>query len=59
MNFSCIDAVFMFNATSQKYISYDRKIAEFGIPQPDFEIILGQGYFVFAKEEEKIYYGDI
>jgi parallel beta-helix repeat protein len=59
MNFSCIDAVFMFNATSQKYISYDRKIAEFGIPQPDFEIIPGQGYFVFAKEEEKIYYGDI
>jgi len=56
MNFSCIDSVFMFDATSQKYVSYDRKVAEFGIPQPDFEIVPGQGYFVFANKEESLYF---
>jgi len=56
MSFGFVDSVFMFDATSQKYVSYDRKIAEFGIPQPDFEIVPGQGYFVFANKEESLYF---
>jgi hypothetical protein len=60
MNFNCVESVSMFNATVQRYISYDRKVAEFGIPQPDFKVVPGQGYFVFANKEESLYFaGDI
>lgn len=57
MNFSFIDSAFAFNVTSQRYISYDRSVAEFGIPQPDFDIIPGEGYFIFANEDDCLYYG--
>ncbi|MEM3104932.1 MAG: glycoside hydrolase [Candidatus Bathyarchaeia archaeon] len=59
MNFSFIESVFMFDATTQRYVSYDRKLIEFGIPQPDFEIVPGQGYFVFSSKDENLYYGGI
>lgn len=52
-----IDSVFMFNATIQRYVSYDRALAEFGIPQTDFPITPGTGYFVFANKDDYLYYG--
>jgi hypothetical protein len=57
MNFSFVDSVFAFNATSQRYVSYDRSVADFGIPQPDFDVNPGEGYFVFANRDECLYYG--
>jgi hypothetical protein len=57
MNFSFIDSAFAFNVTAQRYISYDRSVAEFGIPQPDFDIIPGEGYFIFASRDDCLYYG--
>jgi len=56
IRFSAIDSVFAFNSTTQKYTSHDRKLAEFGIPQPDFAIVPGCGYFVFSNVECDLYY---
>jgi hypothetical protein len=53
---SSIESVFMFNETTQRYISYDRKVAEFGIPQPNFKILPGHAYFVYAKKDDYLYY---
>jgi len=46
-----IDSVFMFNTTTQRYVSYDKNLVEFGVPQKDFEVLPGRGYFVFAKRD--------
>jgi len=58
MNFSFIDSAFAFNATDQRYISYDRSVAEFGVSQPDFDVVPGEGYFVFVNGDECLYYGE-
>jgi len=53
-----VDAVFMFDEASQQYVSYDRKLAEFGVPQPDFQILPGEGYFVFANANCVLHYDE-
>jgi len=53
-------SVFYFNTSSQRYVTYDRNLAEFGIPQTDFQINPDAGYFVFVNEEvEVIFTGTI
>jgi hypothetical protein len=54
---SSIDSVFMFNETIQRYVSYDKKVAEFGVEQPNFEILPGHAYFVYANKDDYLYYG--
>jgi len=41
-------SVFFFNSSSQTYVSYDKKLAEFGICQDDFQIMPDVGYFVYV-----------
>jgi len=41
-------SIFMFNSSSQRYVSYDINLARFGINQTDFEIVPDTGYFIYV-----------
>jgi len=39
-----------FEATSQSYVTYDKKLAEFGAPQENFQIKPNTGYIVYTSQ---------
>jgi len=53
-----VKAVFMFDTTTQQYVSYDQDLVDFGIPQPDFDILPAHGYFVHANGGLTLHYQD-
>jgi hypothetical protein len=48
---SSAQSVFMFNSSSQRYVSYDINLARFGINQTDFRILPDTGYFIYVNNE--------
>ncbi|MEM3465579.1 MAG: C25 family cysteine peptidase [Candidatus Jordarchaeales archaeon] len=47
-------SIFMFNSSSQRYVSYDINLARFGINQTDFKIVPDTGYFIYVSNETEI-----
>jgi len=53
---NAVESVFGFDVERQEYVSYDKGLAEFGVPQPNFDILEGKAYFLFASKNSLIQY---